>query len=144
MTRRATLLALAVAWIAVSLQTATPAFAGQAVQNPPPQGQPGPPPGGARGRGAMRGALQMPDPQTMGPGQIDQLFDAMVIFQAQPQLNLTDDQWLVFGQKLKQLQNIRHRLQRQRLDALAGLREQLRAQGALDETAVGERLRIYD
>ena len=98
--------------------------------------------GGRLGRGAARAVP--PNLQAMGPGQIDQMFDAYMIYQAQPTLNLSDEQWLSFGLKLRNLLTIRHRLQRQRLDALVGLRELLKAQGPLDEAVVSEKLRAYD
>ena len=72
------------------------------------------------------------------------MFDAYMIYQAQPTLNLSDEQWLSFGLKLRNLLTIRHRLQRQRLEALGGLRELLKTQGPLDEAVVAEKLRAYD
>jgi hypothetical protein len=97
---------------------------------------------GARGRGAR--GMPLPDPQLNGPQVIDQLFDAYMVVQAQTALNLNEDQYLVFLQKARQLQTIRRRVQRERLQALAGLRETLRTQGPLDEAAVTEKLRAYD
>jgi hypothetical protein len=155
MTRFAVTLAGAIALLASNAVAGShPARARAPVvqTTPPPAGQTPPanpdaarvPDRGARGRGALRGALQMPDPQTMGPGQIDQLFDALVIFQAQPALNLTDDQWLTFGQKLKLLQNLRRRLQRERMATLNGLREMLKTQSVLDDAVVAEKIKEYD
>lgn len=154
MTRRANIpIVLLIAASAVCLETANagaiPArpVVRQGAQTPPagqtPAPQPGPPAGRApRGGRSARGPL--PDLQMMGPGQIDQMFDAYMIYNAQPTLNLTDEQWLSFGLKLRNLLTIRHRLQRQRLEALAGLREMFKAQGPLDEAVVTEKLRAYD
>ena len=80
----------------------------------------------------------------MGPNQVDQWFDTYLIFQAQGFLNLTDEQFLAFGQKVKSLQNIRRRVQKQRHDTLASLRQMMQAPGALDEAAVTESLRAFD
>jgi len=107
----------------------------------PSQGRPGP---GRQGRAGGRGAAQLPDPQSMGPNQVDQFFDAYVLFQAQQFLNLNDAQFLTFGQKMKNLQNIRRRVQKQRHDLLTALRQSLQAEGALDEAAITEKLRGFD
>jgi len=80
----------------------------------------------------------------MGPNQVDQWFDAYLIFQAQPFLNLTDEQWLLFGQRLKNLQATRRRVQLQRRSALAAMRQMTQVQGTLDEAAVTEKIRAYD
>jgi hypothetical protein len=80
----------------------------------------------------------------MGPNQVDQLFDTYMIFKAQEFLNLTDNQWLMFGQKVKTLQSIRRRVQKQRHDILAELRLLLQSQGTLDEGVVTEKLRGFD
>jgi len=120
------------------------------IQDPnAPAGQTGDPAGqqagqrGGRGRGPLRGG-PLPNPQTAGPAVIDQLFDAYMIVQAQSALNLTEDQYISFMQKARLLQNIRRRVQRQRQQALAGLRETLRGQGPLDDAAVNDKLRAYD
>lgn len=118
-----------------------PAGVPPAQQSTPPAGRNQRPGRAGRGLGA-RGAL--PDPQLMGPGQIDQMFDVYMIYQSQPALNLTDEEWMAFGLKLRNLLTIRHGLQRQRLQALSALREMLKTQGTLDESAVTEKLRAYD
>ncbi len=96
----------------------------------------------ARG-GERRGPPVLPT-DAMGPGQIDQLFDAYMLLQAQPFLRLTDDQLLLFGNKLRDLQAVRRRLLRQRGETLDSIRELTQTPGALDPAVVESKLRALD
>lgn len=126
----------------VASQQPAPATQAGAPQ-PGPEARPGRP-GGRQGAAGGRGAGQLPDPDVLGPNQVDQLLDTWMIVQAQPFLNLNDNQWLMFAQKLKNLQNIRRRVQKQRHDTLVALQQMMQNPGPLEEAVVTERLRTFD
>lgn len=59
--------------------------------------------------------------ETMPPGQIHQLFDAMLVMQAQDALTLSEQQYGPFVTRVKALQDVRRRYQGERQRLLAEL-----------------------
>ena len=55
-----------------------------------------------------------PPPDAMSPGQLNQLFDAMLVMQAQEELSLGEQQHAQFLTRLKVLQDTRRRNQQER------------------------------
>jgi chromosome segregation ATPase len=108
-------------------------FAGPAVaqdlapQNPPPQRQGGPLPG-------LDGS--------MTPGEIQKLFDAYLVMEAQQALELGDQQYPQFLVRLRTLQDTRRRNQQERSQLMAQLQRLTspRAAARGDEAAIKERL----
>jgi hypothetical protein len=76
-----------------------------AQQGPPPQG----PPPNQQGPGAG------PDPGNMSPGEVQKLFDAYIVVEAQRALELSDAQYPQFIAKLRVLQDARRRNQQERV-----------------------------
>lgn len=103
---------------------------GAALQRPAEQ-QPGPGPGGLPGLGG-----------DMSPAEIQRLFDAYLIMQAQQALELTDQQYPQFLAKLKTLQDTRRRTQQERLQLMNQLQRlsSPRVNPPADEGALKERL----
>jgi len=107
----------------------------------------------AAGRG--RSGAQAPAPPVVLPqdedgrpisaGQIQRLFDAYTVLQAQEALGLTEAQYGRFVTRLKSLQEIRRRHQQARNQILNQLRQLTTADGravaAPDEGAIAEQLR---
>src|SRR5262245_30548296 len=101
----------------------------------------------AQGRAAQRGA-QAPEGAAapgVSPGEIQQMFDAYVLVQAQDVLQLRDDQYAQFVTRLRALQGVRRRYENQRLMIVNQLRRILQAaDGRVDETMIQERLKSLD
>jgi hypothetical protein len=101
----------------------------------------------AQGRAAQRGA-QPPEGAAapgVSPGEIQQMFDAYVLVQAQDVLQLKDDQYARFVTRLRALQAVRRRSENQRLMIVNQLRRILQAtDGRVDETMIQERLKSLD
>jgi hypothetical protein len=57
----------------------------------------------------------------MSPGEVHQLFDAMLVMQAQNALSLGDEQYAQFLTRLKTLQQTRRRNQQERVRAISEL-----------------------
>ena len=76
-------------------------------QEQPPPGRPGPTPPGIT--------------DNMTPGEIQRLFDAYLIMEAQPFLTLTDQQYPQFLVRLRALQETRRRNQQQRIQLMGEL-----------------------
>lgn len=103
----------------------------------------------APGRAAQRGAQPpegAPAPAAgVSPGEIQQMFDAYVLVQAQDVLQLKDDQYAQFVTRLRALQGVRRRSENQRLMIINQLRRILQAtDGRVDETMIQERLKSLD
>jgi hypothetical protein len=97
-------------------------------QNPPPQ----------RGNGPLPGL----DNGEMTPGEIQKLFDAYLVMEAQQALQLSDQQYPQFLARLRTLQDTRRRNQQER-NQLMGQLQRLtnpRAAARGEETAIKERL----
>lgn len=101
----------------------------------------------APGRAGQRG-LQPPESAAapgVSPGEIQQMFDAYVLVQAQDVLQLKDDQYAQFVTRLRALQAVRRRSENQRLMIVNQLRRLLQAgDGRVDETMILERLKSLD
>ena len=87
-----------------------------------------------------RGA--QPPSDDMSPGQLHQLFDAMLVMQAQNALSLTETQYAAFLTRLKELQDTRRRNQLERVRLINELQRMTnpRAQGAAAESEIKQRL----
>lgn len=82
------------------------------------------------------------EPGPVTPGQLQALFDAYTIVQAQNALNLSNDQYGSFVSRLKTLQETRRSHQAARQRILAELRRLTNPQkGSNDESAISERLK---
>jgi hypothetical protein len=93
--------------------TSTAAFQAEPLgQNPPPQN---PPP--QRGGGPLPGL----DNGDMTPGEIQKLFDAYLVMEAQQALDLTDQQYPQFLARLRTLQETRRRNQQERVQLMQQL-----------------------
>ena len=101
----------------------------------------------AQGRGAGRQG-QAPPPsgdQPVSPVEIQQMFDAYVLMQAQDVLKLNDDQYPRFLTRLRALQTVRRRADNQRMQIINQLRRALNApDGRVDETLIKDRLKILN
>ncbi len=78
----------------------------------------------------------------MTPAEIQKLFDAYLIMEAQQALNLTDQQYPQFLARLKALQDTRRRNQQERIQVMGQLQRLTnpRASARADEAAIKERL----
>jgi hypothetical protein len=104
--------------VVAGLMAVTPAWPAVAAQEPPP-GQQGNRPGqGQRGRG--------PGMPEAAPGvpmqQLQSMFDAFVLVQAQRALELTDEQYQRFFTRMSRLQDLRRQHLQQRMRRLSELR----------------------
>jgi len=98
---------------------------------------------GRAGRGAQ--APEGAAAPGVSPGEIQQMFDAYVLVQAQDVLQLKDDQYAQFVTRLRALQAVRRRNENQRLQLVNQLRRILQASdGRVDETMIQERLKSLD
>ncbi len=117
---------LAVAFLAFSL------FANATSGQEPPQPQRGAPP-------------QASDQRPPTPGDVQALFDAMVIVQAQKALNLSDVQYPQFVGRLKALQDTRRRNQRERNQLIQQMQQRTNpANAAADEAQLKSLLKSFD
>jgi hypothetical protein len=101
----------------------------------------------AQGARAQRPAARNAQPAVEGvsPAEIQQMFDAYVLMQAQDVLQLRDDQYPRFLSRLRALQAARRRAEMQRLQNINQLRRILQG-GELptNETTIKERLKALD
>lgn len=114
-------------WLFV-LALAAPAAAqpGRGAPGRPPQGRPP-----QQNRGAET-------PENMSPARLHQLFDAMLVMQAQKALGLSDDQYGEFVTRVKVLQDTRRRTQQQRLRVLNELQRLTMGRGSKKVPSEGE------
>lgn len=85
-----------------------------------------------------------PEAAPLNPGEVQRMFDAYMMVQAQQQLGLTDEQYPRFIVRLKTLQDVRRRNQRGRQQILADLRRMLgrpRAAAKPDDEQLRDRLK---
>lgn len=82
------------------------------------------------------------DNNDMSPAEIQKLFDAYLVMEAQPALTLTDEQYPQFLTRLRALQETRRRNQQERSRLMADLQRlsNLRQAPRSDEAALKERL----
>jgi hypothetical protein len=112
------------------------------------QEAPASPPGNAgplrAGRGGRIGRPPLPtNPDRMTVQQVEQYFDQVVLYQAQSQLQLSDDQFLKFGAGLRRLQTARRQQQRRRLMLIRDLNALITAP-TLDDVAVTTKVKEID
>lgn len=74
-------------------------------------------------------------------GELQRLFDAYAIVQAQEMLRLSDAQYAQFVPRLKALQATRRRLQRERMAIVQELQRLVASESAVDEAALRDRLK---
>jgi hypothetical protein len=107
--------------------------------------------GGPAGRLGRQGGApgEMPAGGS-SPAELQDLMDAMVLVQAQRDLNLSNDQFPQFLTRLKGLQAVRRRAENQRNRAVMELRRLMQAAnagdgaGPADETQIRDRLKALD
>jgi hypothetical protein len=95
-------------------------------------------PGGRQGQG--RGAAGAEEP-AVSPAEIQRMFDAYALMQAQEQLKIGDDQFSQFLTRYKALQEVRRRNLQERQRLVNEMRRILNAGGTPDEAMLGERLK---
>lgn len=90
-------------------------------------------------------ASQRGEGEGLTAAQVERMWDDYVLAQAQTVLNLSDQQFPRFRNRLLQLQQLRRRLQRERNVKLREAQQALNARGAPpDMTIVSARLKEYD
>ncbi len=116
-------------------------------QNPPPASQTPPPPGQRPGRLGPRGQRMAlpPDPgANPNDAELQAWLNAYALVQAQKELQLSDEQYGPFIQRLQQLQNVRRRQQMERMRILRDLRPLAAPNGTVDEAAIQDKLKALD
>lgn len=93
---------------------------------------------GRQGRQAQQAPGVVEDPGVT-PAEIQRMFDAYALVQAQDQLRLSDDQYSRFLVRFKSLQDIRRRSLQEHTRLIAELRRLL-MQGQADETQLKDRM----
>lgn len=93
---------------------------------------------GRQGRQAQQAPGVVEDPGVT-PAEIQRMFDAYALVQAQDQLRLSDDQYSRFLVRFKSLQDIRRRSLQEHTRLIAELRR-LVTQGQADETQLKDRM----
>ena len=81
-----------------------------------------------------------PADQAVSPAEVQRMFDAYALMQAQEQLNIADDQFSAFLTRFKALQDVRRRTLQERARVIMEMRRILN-QGQPDETMIRERLK---
>jgi Spy/CpxP family protein refolding chaperone len=107
------------------------------------QPQPPPPPPGRAGQRPGRGVGRgQPPGETPGvsPGDVQRMFDAYALVQAQEQLKIGDEQFARFMPRFKALQEARRKTQSDRGQIILELRR-LTTTNPMDEAQVREKLR---
>lgn len=95
--------------------------------------------------GAPGGPLQGPQDGAgnVTPGEIQRMFDAYALLQAQEQLKIGDEQYTQFLSRFKALQDIRRRALNERMRIVVELRRML-MDAQPDETIIKDRLKTLD
>jgi hypothetical protein len=100
---------------------------------------------GARGRAAQQQAPPAAAQPGVSPAEVQQMFDAYALVQAQKALNLRDDQYPKFLTRLRTLQTVRRRAENQRLRIINELRRITQAaDGPVDEATIKDRLKTLN
>lgn len=92
----------------------------------------------AQGRGPGDPSLDQPP---VSPGEIQRMFDAYALVQAQEQLKLGDDQYPQFLMRYKALQDTRRRAQQERARIVQELRRLTAADAKPDEAPLKDRIK---
>lgn len=96
-------------------------------------------------RPAQRGVPAGEEAPGVTPAEIQQMFDAYFLVQAQEVLQLRDDQYPRFLTRLRALQGIRRRAEIQRRQTINQLRRILQAvDGRVDESMIKDRLKALN
>jgi hypothetical protein len=96
---------------------------------------------GGRGAGRQDSAAE----GGVSPAELQQLFDTMIVMQAQQDLRLSDEQFLQFLPRVRALQAARRRAQAERMRLLMELRRLTQPNETKpDEGQIKERLRMLD
>lgn len=103
----------------IAIFLATPVARAQQPEMPPPEGQ----------------------SQPLGPAEVQRLFDAYTLMQAQEALKLTDAQYGPFVTRMKALQDVRRKNQQARMQILRELARAANESGAQDEAMLRDRLK---
>ncbi|HEY2906057.1 MAG TPA: hypothetical protein VGJ29_09165 [Vicinamibacterales bacterium] len=78
------------------------------------------------------------------PAELQRMFDAYALMQAQDQLKLNDDQYSQFLSRFKALQDVRRRSLQERTRAIQSLRKMLNGTQAADESQMKDQLKALD
>ena len=92
--------------------------------------------GGLRAQQPPAGA-----PPAVSPVEIQQMFDAVALVQAQEQLKLADDQYVQFLPRFKVLQQVRRRAQAEHVRIIQDLRRLSMPDAKSDDAQIRERLK---
>jgi hypothetical protein len=84
-----------------------------------------------------------PEERAVTPAEIQRMFDAYALLQAQEQLKIGDDQYSQFLTRFKTLQDVRRTGLQQRTRMIQDLRRALDG-GQLDDASIKERLKALD
>ena len=99
----------------------------------------------AQGRAAQQQAPHGPAQPGISPADVQQMFDAYALVQAQQALKLRDDQYPKFLTRLRTLQAVRRRAENQRLRVINELRRATQtADGPVDEAMIKDRLKTLN
>jgi hypothetical protein len=80
----------------------------------------------------------------IAPAELQRMFDAYALMQAQDQLKLTDDQYSQFLARFKALQEVRRRSVQERTRAIQSLRKMVNGTQPADESQLKEQLKALD
>src|SRR5580658_8296368 len=92
---------------------------------------------------AIRAQPPGPASDSVPPAEIQRLFDAYALVQAQAQLKLSDEQYTPFLARYKALQDIRRRFQNQRGRIIQDLRRLSMDDAKSDDGQVRERIKAF-
>jgi len=95
--------------------------------------------GGGVPRGRGEGRVADPDNPGVTPGEVQKMFDAYALMQAQEQLKIADEQFTPFLTRFKALQEVRRRTLQERAGIIMSLRRLSNAT-PVDETQIRDRL----
>jgi hypothetical protein len=99
----------------------------------------------AQGRAAQQQAPPAAEQPGVSPAEVQQMFDAYALVQAQQALKLRDDQYPKFLTRLRTLQAVRRRAENQRLRIINELRRATQpADGQVDESMIKDRLKTLN
>jgi hypothetical protein len=93
-------------------------------------------------RGAAQGRQRGGEPNGVSPAEVQRMFDAYALVQAQDALKLTDRQYPEFLKRFRELQEVRRRHQRERLRLLQELRVMTDPDAHSSETELKGRLKL--
>jgi Spy/CpxP family protein refolding chaperone len=91
-------------------------------------------------RPPVRPLAQAPGEAGVSPAEVQRMFDAYALMQAQEQLNINDDQFTAFLTRFKALQDVRRRTMMERARVVMEMRRLLN-QSPPDEAQLRERLK---